>query len=123
MKKGLTLIEIIMAMAIMVVGIIGVVRLLPVGLKTSQSAEMLSKAAFLAQEKIEEFKLSGLDALIAGSVSLSGEQGQYSWQASLEEAELEGVVNPEGARRLNLEISWLEKEKLRSQEFVTFLGR
>lgn len=123
MKKAFTLIEIIMAMAIMVVGIIGVVRLLPVGLRASKSAEMMSKAAFLAQEKMEELKLAGFEELSAPdpTVALEGEEGEYSWTAEICEVSLEGVITSEDIRSLNLTVSWQEKGKPRSQSFVTYI--
>ena len=123
-KKAFTLIEIIMAMAIMVVGIIGVVRLLPVGLKASRSSEMLSKAAFLAQEKLEELKLAGLARLVPqAAVPLEGEASEYSWTAEVAEVALDGVYSSADIRQLSLTVSWEEKGNLRSHTFVTYLGR
>lgn len=125
MKKAFTLIEIIMAMAILTIGIIGVVRLLPVGLRASKSAEILSKAAFLAQEKLEELKLAGFEqlSLPGPSIPLAGEQGQYSWAAEVGEVSLAGVSNPQDIRRLSLRVSWQERGNSRSQDFVTYIGK
>ena len=125
MKKGFTLIEIIMAMAIMAIGIIGVVRLLPVGLRASKSSEIMSRAAFLAQERLEELKLAGFDELSSPnpSIEMEGEQGDYAWAAEVSEIELEGVYNCEDIRQLTLEVSWEEKGKTRSQAFVTYIGK
>lgn len=112
-----------MAMAILTIGIIGVVRLLPVGLRASRSAEMLSKAAFLAQEKMEELKLAGIAKLTAQppAVAVQGEEGEYHWQARIDGAALEGVNCCDGIRRLSLTVSWEEKGRPLSQEFVTFI--
>ena len=113
-----------MAMAIMAVGIIGVVRLLPVGLRASKSSEMISRASFLAQAKMEELKLAGFDELSAPnpSVTMQGEERGYSWQAEVSQIELEGVANSEDIRSLSLSVSWEEKGKTRSQDFVTYIG-
>ena len=124
-NKGFTLIEIIMAMAIMAVGIIGVVRLLPVGLRASKSSEIMSRAAFLAQEKLEELKLAGFDALTASepAIPLEGEAGDYTWVAKVSGLTLEGLTNSEDVRRLTSTVSWREKGRARSQEFVTYIGK
>ncbi len=114
-----------MAMAIMAIGIIGVVRLLPVGLRASKSSEMMSKAAFLAQKKMEELKLAGFDELSSPNptIALEGEEGGHSWVAEVSEIELEGVYNSDDVRQLALTVSWEEKGKTRSQDFVTYIGK
>ncbi len=114
-----------MAMAIMAVGIIGVVRLLPTGLRASKSSEMTSKAAFLAQKQLERLKLAGFEALIgdAPPVPLEGEEGNYSWQAEICEVSLTGLVSSEDICRLDLIVSWQEKGKTQSETFVTYIGR
>jgi prepilin-type N-terminal cleavage/methylation domain-containing protein len=123
--RGFTLIEVIMAMAILAIGVIGVVRLLPVGLGASKSSEMMSKAAFLAQEKIEELKLAGFAQLVAPepAITLEGEQGGYSWTAAIEEVSLEGLASSENIRKLILTVSWEEKDKTRAHDFVTYIGQ
>ena len=114
-----------MAMAIMAVGIIGVVKLLPVGLRASKSSEMISRASFLAQKKMEELKLAGFDELSAPnpSVAMEGEEEGYSWEAEVSQVELEGLTNSEDIRSLGLTVSWQEKGKTRSQNFVTYIGK
>ena len=114
-----------MAMAIMAVGIIGVVRLLPVGLRASKSSEMTSKAAFLAQQQLEELKLAGFEALVSEepSVPLAGEAGNYSWQAEISEVSLSGLTSSEDIRQLNLIISWQQAGRTQSETFATYIGR
>ena len=107
----------------MAIGIIGVVRLLPVGLRASKSSEMLSRAAFLAQEKLEELKLAGWTAVNEPSVPLEGEHGRYSWMAKICEVSLEGLSSGDDIRRLSLTVSWREKDRPRAQEFVTYIGK
>lgn len=124
--KGFTLIEIIMAMAILAIGVIGVVRLLPVGLGASKSSELMSKAAFLAQEKMEEFKLAGFAALTAEpepAIALEGEDGDYTWVAEVSEVSLEGLASSQDIRQVSLTVSWQEKGKTRSHVFLTYIGR
>jgi len=125
MKRAFTLIEIIMAMAIMAVGIIGVVRLLPVGLRASKSSEMISKAAFLAQKQLEQLKLAGFDALIEDtpSVPLEGEEGNYSWQAEISEVSLAGLMSSEDIRQLTLIVSWQQTGRTQSETFATYIAK
>jgi type II secretory pathway pseudopilin PulG len=52
--KGFTLIELIITTATLVIGIIGILSLFPVSVRTAKSAEMSTIAIQLAQGKIEE---------------------------------------------------------------------
>ncbi|MCQ9208005.1 MAG: type II secretion system GspH family protein [Omnitrophica bacterium] len=122
-SSAFTLIEIIMAMAILAVGIIGIVRLLPVGLRASKSSEMMSRAGFLAQEKMEELKLAGFEQLLAPEEPLEGEVGDYTWMASVSEVALKGLASSEDIRSLRLTVTWQEKGKTRSQDFVTYIRK
>ncbi len=119
-KRGFTLIEIIMAMAILAVGVLGVVRLLPVGLRASKSAEMVSKAAFVAQEQMEMLKLSGFNGL--SSAILSGEQGEFSWQAEVDNASLAGLSSSAEIKQITLVVSWIERGNTRTQNLTTYIG-
>lgn len=114
-----------MAMAILAVGIIGIVRLLPTGIRASKSSGLISKAAFLAQEKLEELKLGGFDAISAESpdVDLTGTSGVYSWEVEVSEVTLVGLVNSDNVRELKLLVNWLEKGKTKSEIFVTYIGK
>lgn len=122
-RAGFTVIEIIMAMAILAVGVIGVVRLLPVGLRASRSAEMMSKAAFVAQEKLEEIKLSGFEGITEGGAILSGEEGAYVWEADVSNVSLDGLFSSANIRQVNLVVQWQERGNTRSQEFITYIGK
>jgi len=125
MRKGFTLIEIIMAMAILAVAVIGVVQLLPTGIRASRSSEMMSKAVFIAQEKTEELKLAGFDVISAENpaIDLEGESGDYAWEAEVSEVSLDGLISSDDVRQLTMRISWQERGKTQSEEFITYIGR
>ena len=52
-----------MALAILVIGVIGVMRLVPVAMRVSKRSEVFSKLAIFAQKKLEEVKLAGFDKI------------------------------------------------------------
>ena len=112
-------------MAILTIGIIGVARFLPLGLRASKSSEMMSKAAFLAQEKMEEFKLAGFTALSepVPSIPLAGKEEGFNWVTEVHPVSLEGLSSSNDIRLLNLTVSWQEKGEVYSEEFTTYIGR
>ena len=63
-KSGFTLIEITLALLILAVGLVGILTLFPVGFDASVRAANITKATFLAQEKIEDAKVAGYDGVV-----------------------------------------------------------
>lgn len=55
-QKGLSLIEVIIALSILAFVVIGVVNMYPVGLSINSDAEKRSKASYLGQEKLEQLR-------------------------------------------------------------------
>ncbi len=64
-QQGLTLIEAIVAIAILIVAIFAIINIFPKGIQIIKTAERNTVAAFLAQEKVEE-----LEALPYGDIPL-----------------------------------------------------
>ena len=66
---GFSLLEVLIAMAILSIGIVGAFRVFPVGLRASQRAELHSRAVMAAQRTLESLKLQPWDALAEGSTT------------------------------------------------------
>lgn len=67
-KQGLGLLEIIIATAILAVGILGIIRAFPQGLATSREQETLVIAGQLSQAKLEEMAGLSYAEITVGSV-------------------------------------------------------
>lgn len=61
--RGFSLVELMISMGILLVGVIGAMRVFPVGLRASHRAEQHSRAAMTAQRTIESLKLTPWDEL------------------------------------------------------------
>jgi type IV pilus modification protein PilV len=57
-QRGFSLVEVLVAMAILIVGVIGVLQLFPPSLRASSEASLRGRAALLAQAKMEEIRRS-----------------------------------------------------------------
>ncbi|MCC6546317.1 prepilin-type N-terminal cleavage/methylation domain-containing protein [Candidatus Sumerlaeota bacterium] len=55
-RRGYTLAEVIVALAILLIGVVGVLQFFPVSLKATTEAALKSEAALLAQRKVEELR-------------------------------------------------------------------
>ncbi|MDP2911125.1 MAG: prepilin-type N-terminal cleavage/methylation domain-containing protein [Candidatus Omnitrophota bacterium] len=124
-KKGFSLLELIIAIAVLAVGLVGVLQIFPIGLRASQRAGMMTKAAFLAQNKIEDVKLAGFDAIteLPPKIPLSGKDGDFEWNIKIDDVNLEGVENSSEMRKVTVILTWPERNTTRSKEFITYITK
>jgi prepilin-type N-terminal cleavage/methylation domain-containing protein len=124
-KKGFSLLELIIAIAVLAVGLVGVLQIFPIGLRASQVAGMMTKASFLAQNKIEDVKLAGFDAIaeLPPKIPLSGKDGDFEWAIKIDDISLEGVESSSSIKKVIVAISWPERNTVRSREFITYVTK
>ena len=121
--SGFSLIEMVVAMGLLAMGLIGVIRLFPVGLRASKRSEVVSKATFLAQQRLEELKLAGYAALAADppTVPLSGASDKYRWAATVEPVEAAGLPTTNDLRAVTVTVQWPEGGQMRSTAVTTYV--
>ena len=124
-KRGFSLLELIIAIAVLAVGLVGVLQIFPIGLRASQRAGIMTKAAFLAQNKIEDIKLAGFDAIteLPPKIPLSGKDGDFEWNIKIDDVNLEGVENSSEMRKVTVILTWPERNTTRSKEFITYVTK
>ncbi|MDO8603129.1 MAG: prepilin-type N-terminal cleavage/methylation domain-containing protein [Candidatus Omnitrophota bacterium] len=124
-KKGFSLLELIIAIAVLAIGLVGVLQVFPIGLRASQRAGMLTKASFLAQNKIEDIKLAGFDAMteLPPKIPLSGKDGDLEWAVKIDDISLEGIESNSNMRKIVVTITWPERNTTRSRDFITYVAK
>ncbi len=133
-KKGFSLLEVIFAMAILIIGIVGVLALFPVGLKASKRGGDFTVATFLAQQQLGMIKVAGYSIYgspgwynwknSGGQPSYLGESSfpsnpNFSWVAHVED--LSPIVL--NLKQVTLSIYWLDGGSQQSEDFVTYLTK
>lgn len=80
-QLGLSLIEIMVSFTIICTAFIVLIQFFPLSLSINKTAENITKASFLAQEKIEELYPSGYENIPVGTIEskhrLSDDQNNY----------------------------------------------
>ena len=124
-KKGFSLLELIIAIGVLAVGLVAVLQIFPVGLRASRRAGMMTKAAFLAQNKLEEAKMAGFDSITAlpPTILLAGEDGDFEWEIIIDKLELDGLNDNDNIRKVTVTVSWMDRSKKRSKDFITYVTR
>jgi len=124
-KNGFSLLELIIAIAVLAIGLVGVLQIFPIGLRASQRAGMMTKVSFLAQNKIEDVKLAGFDAIteLPPKIPLSGKDGDLEWSVKIDDIPLEGVESGQDMRKVAVTVTWPERNTTRSKDFVTYVTK
>lgn len=113
MKKGFTLIEILVSLFIFGLAVVIIFNLFPLSLQSLSYSRRLNEVYFLAQKKMEELKLYNI-----GSVPMEGEENNLTWKISAKPVKIaEGLE----LQLVELNIDFDFQEKRQNQKFVTYL--
>ncbi|MGB9588942.1 MAG: type IV pilus modification PilV family protein [Armatimonadota bacterium] len=110
-QSGLTMLEMIVAMAILAIGIVGVLRAFSTGIATARMAESYTRAAILAQQVASE--LERRQSVEVGRLNGSfADAPGYSWEALVE------AMPTTGVRRALITVSWLTGKRERYFQMI-----
>ncbi len=120
-RLAFSLIEIVIALSILGVGLIGAMRVFPVGLKASQRAELRSRAAFIAQQTLEPLKVAAWDQLKEGETREV--RKPFIIVTTVSSVQPEHVSSSASLKQIEVSVEWPQEGKLRTLNFVTYLRR
>ncbi len=116
--QGFSLVEVVIAIGILSIGLFGAIKVFPVGLRASQRAERLSRAALVGQRTMESYKLKHWDELEAGQTTSS--EDPFEVTISIDQPDVEGVVDPSRLKRLSVTVTWTQDGRERSVTTTTY---
>lgn len=113
MKKGFTLLEVLVAMSILAVSLVVVLQLFAGGLTSARLSDEYTRGVFYAREKMDEILLAPV--MTEGVIDGAFEDG-YQWRAQaafLDLPETEGLRLPFRAFEIKVDVRWQAGEKTR----------
>jgi uncharacterized protein (TIGR02598 family) len=118
-KNAFTLIEIIMALAILGIGLVAVMAYLPIALDASSKASNLTRASMVGQRILEEIKLASINDIEAADVF---DTGAFAVDAHHKDFQYQVIVNPHGAansKDVTVIVRWRSRGNLITDTFQT----
>ncbi|MBI1992558.1 MAG: prepilin-type N-terminal cleavage/methylation domain-containing protein [Candidatus Omnitrophica bacterium] len=115
--SGFSLIELVIALAILAVGLVGSMRIFPAGLQASRRSEMMSRAAIVAQRTIESLKLASCGDLTDERTTVDG----LTLATRLAQPPSTELVDPARLKSLEASVEWEQDGRSRALTFVTYV--
>ncbi|MBI4598337.1 MAG: prepilin-type N-terminal cleavage/methylation domain-containing protein [Candidatus Omnitrophica bacterium] len=117
MKRAFSLIEVMIAMAILAVGLFGAVRVFPMGLQASHRSELSSRASIVAGRILEELKLKSCAELKEEAITQEG----MTLATRFAPLTVPHLVDQQRLKAVELTVTWQQNGRPRSQVFMTYV--
>lgn len=115
--EGFSLVELVISMAILSVGLVGAMRVFPVGLRASQRAEVRSRAAIVAQRTVESLKLEPCETLADQEEAVE----RFTVTVRIGRPDLQPLTALDRLKKVEVAADWSGEGQSRSLAFVTYL--
>jgi len=126
-KQGFTLMEVLVALAVLSLGLVLVLQIISASLQAEGLSNFLTKATFLAQEKLAEQFMSDYSELKDASGDFGETHPGFNWETKITSINLSHPENldpdEDELRKIELNISWKVRNKLQKLNMVTFVAR
>ena len=114
-KRGFTLIEVVIALAILAVGLVGILSLFPIGFDAARRSVNSTQAALYSREKLEQVENAGFPSV--GITTGTFTDPLYRWSQNVTAVSTAGVL-----RRVDLTVSWQYRTRNYQQVFTTYVA-
>jgi type IV pilus modification protein PilV len=115
-QGGFTLVELLIAMVVMAIGLLGAAQMVPLAMAGVKQAGLRTRSVQMAQQKLDDLKAADYSAaaLIAGNYTETADRVTLAWTI------VDDTPVP-GAKEIRLNASWPSIRGTQVSHFVTFL--
>ena len=118
---GFSLVEVVVSLAILGIGLVGAMRVFPVGLRASARSEMTSRAVLAAQRQLEYLKIQPWEKLVEGETTLAG--FEFKITTHISQPTLEHLTDPTRLKRVEVTVRWTQEARPHHLAIVTYIRR
>ena len=106
-NRGFTLLEVMIAVALIAVALVALLGSQSQSVSFANSAKFETMAALLAQSKMSEITIQDADSLSSDSGSFGEDYPGYSWEATVSDVSIEGVeAISDYLKQIDLTVTW-----------------
>ena len=117
LQTAFSLVEVVISLAILSVGIVGAMRVFPVGLRASQRSELNSRATIAAQQALESIKLESCDHLVPQETKAE----EFLLTLTIHEPSPQHLTDPNRLKAVDVTVGWSQDGRPRTLTFVTYV--
>ncbi len=122
--KAFTFIEVLMALAIASIALLGLLRLHLVSMATADAAQAMTQAVFLAQEKLAEASVSGYPKQGTSSGAVETDGLRFVWKTEIADvgSRAVGSLPLKGLREIRSAVTWQRGADQKSVQMNTYVA-
>ena len=122
--KAFTFIEVLVALAIASIGLLGLLRLHLVSMKTADAAQAVTQAVFLAQAKLAEASAPDYPRPGADSGVVEADGLKLNWRTEITDvgSRVSGGLPLRGLRQIRSTVTWQDGADCKSVQMDTYIA-
>lgn len=122
--RAFTFVEVIIALTILSISLLGLIRLHIININMTESAEIISQATFLAQEKIAETFAAGFPNQESNRGTIQKNALSFDWQTEVTDLHLPQFDRTaiRGLRKISVDVNWKQGIRQKNLRMSTYIA-
>lgn len=122
-EAGLSLPEVLAAMVVLSLGILGLAPMMAISIDGSVHADNVTSVIATAQERVEERLANGVVGTLPITVTELQDNGKYTITTIITDATLDTLI-PDHVYKIDVSVNWMDDDSVgRSMGFVTYTAK
>jgi len=122
-EKGITLLEVLVAMIILAFGVLGLAPMIVISMFGNSYSNQVSVADAIAQDRLEEIKTWSQVNPVPYCQTVNGIRGTFTRKTLIDDATTDASI-PNGVYKIQVTLSWTDQKELpRSVSYFTYKAK
>ena len=123
-RKAFTFVEVIAALAVVSIALVGLLQMHLLSVKTADTAQTMAQAVLLARDKMTEALCAGWQEIEAQSGTADVNGAHYAWKTELKSVDVPQLQNlgRDALRQLRVSVTWQQGTEHKSVQIATYVA-